>query len=480
MAVARLKFLDKEEEEIVHSQSLKCLDDLGVAIHSPSVLKMLGDNGADIDYQKSIAKIPEEMINEAIKKAPKNIRLGARDPKRDLLLPVEACPYISTGGVTATMHDFETGLERDATRKDLADFARLTDYLDPIDAFWPIVTVKDVPPNAHMVHELWVSLQNTTKHILGSLGSATLGVPDAKRQIAIGELVSGSVEEMKKRPPFSILSCIIAPLTFEKGAVEAQVEYAKSGIPVISMSMSLGGMTSPVTVAGTILNANSENLASLVITQFAEEGAPHIYSAESTLVNMKTGFIDYLGVEYPLISSALGQMATRYGLPKMTGCMGIDAEKVGNPTQFGETAANIMTTMSGTDLCSGAGGIDNDRSCALEQVVVDAYLWEDFRAFMRKFEINEKTFALDVTREIGHGNTFLKHPHTAKNFRNEIYFRKERMEIYGATLSDIMVSDAKKVVKKALSEHRVEPLDEEIIDRGDKIIKDYEKELGYS
>jgi len=52
------------------------------------------------------------------------------------------------------------------------------------------------------------------------------------------------------------------------------------------------------------------------------------------------------------------------------------------------------------------------------------------------------------------------------------------MEIYGATLSDIMVSDAKKVVKKALSEHRVEPLDKEIVDRGDRIIRDYEKELG--
>ncbi|HDP96395.1 MAG TPA: hypothetical protein ENN25_01720 [Euryarchaeota archaeon] len=477
MAVARLKFLSKDEEEIVHAQSLKCLDDLGVAIQSPSVLKMLDDNGANIDSKKGIAKIPEDMVNEAIKKAPKSIRLGARDPKRDLLLPVESHPYISTGGVTVAMLDLETGQERDATRKDLADFARLTDYLDPIDAFWPIVTVKDVPANAHMVHELWVSLQNTTKHILGSLGSATLGVPDAKRQIAIGELVSGGVEEMKKRPPFSILSCIIAPLTFERGSVEAQIEYAKAGIPVISMSMSLGGMSSPVTVAGTILNANSENLASLVITQFARAGAPHIYSAESTLVNMKTGFIDYLGAEYTLISSALGQMATRYGLPKMTGCMGIDAEKIGNPTQFGETAANVMTTMSGTDLCSGAGGIDNDRACALEQVVVDAYLWEDFRAFMRKFEINEKTFALDVIREVGHGNTFLSHPHTARNFRNEIYFRKEKMELYGATRSDIMVPDARDVVKKALSEHRVDPLDKDIIERGDKIIGDYEKEL---
>jgi len=477
LAVARLKFLDKDEENLVHEQSLKCLNELGVAIHSPSVLKMLEDNGADIDHKKSVAKIPEEMVNEALKKAPRSIRLGARDPKRDLQLPVESYPYISTGGVTVNMHDFETGEERDATRKDLADFAKVADSLDPIDAFWPIVTVKDVPPNAHMVHELWVSLQNTTKHILGSLGSATIGVPDAKRQIAIGELISGSREELKKRPPFSILSCIIAPLTFEKGSAEAQVEYARAGVPVISMSMSLGGMSSPVTVAGTILNANSENLASLVITQTAAPGAPHIYSAESTIINMKTGFIDYLAVEYPLISSAVGQMAMRYGLPKMTGCMGVDAESIGNPTQFGEMAASVMTTMSGTDLCSGAGGVDNDRSCALEQVVVDAYIWEDFRAFMRQFEISEKTFAFNVMKEVGHGNTFLTHPHTVKNFKNEIFFRNKRMDLYGATLSNKMVADAKVVVKKALKEHWVEPIDKDIVRKGDQIIKEYEKEF---
>jgi len=475
MAVARLKFLDKSEEDLVHSLSLKNLRETGVKIHSQSVLKMLLDAGADVDLKTEIAKIPEEMVNEALRKAPKSFVIGARDPKKDIRLPAESYPYVSLGGVTAWIEDYETKKRRDATRKDLATIARLGDALNPVDAIWPLVTVRDVPPHTGFAYELWTCLQNTVKPIHGSAGSGTIGVEDARVQIKLGALVAGGTEQLKKKPTFTVLSCTIAPLSFEKGSVEAQCEYAKAGIPVISMSMSLGGSTCPVTLAGTIVNANTENLASLVVTQTASPGAPHIYSSESTLVDMRTGFISYRGVETPLIYAACGQMAARYGLPKMTGIVGIDPPTTGNTAPFGETAAFLLTTMNGTDLCSGIGGLDEDAGCSLEQMVIDAYLWDDFRMYMRRFEISEKAAALDIVREVGHGNTFFTHPHTLKNFKSQMYFRDKKMEIYGATMTTKMRDEAHKEVVKILKEHTVEPLDKDIVREGNEILKEYEK-----
>jgi trimethylamine--corrinoid protein Co-methyltransferase len=475
MAVLGLKFLDKGEEELVHSQSLECLDKIGVLVHSNSVLKMLADAGVNVDFEKKIAKIPESVVIEAIKKAPKSVTLGARDARRDLKLPVTRYPFVSTGGVTLFMTDLESGERRKASRKDLADFARLSDALDPIDAFWPIVTTSDVPPHAQFVHELWTSFQNTTKHILGSAGSGTLGVADARTQIALGRLVAGGTNELKKRPPFSVLSCSIAPLSFETGVVEAQVEYARAGVPIISMSMCMGGMTGPVTVAGTIVISNAENLASLVITQAAAPGAPQIYSSEATLANISTGYIGYRGVEAPIIFAATGQMARRYGLPKMTGVVGVDAEKPGVLIPFGELASLMLSTMSGTDLCSGIGGLDLDGGCSLEQVVIDAQQWEEFRAFMRDFKVTKETIALDVVKEVGQGNTFLNHPHTVRNFRGQMYLRSKKSELYGATMSDRMVADAKETVRKLLREHTAEPLDKKVLAEGNRIVGDYEK-----
>ena len=475
MAVARLKFLDKNEEDLVHAQSLKSLETIGVKIHSESVLKMLKNAGANVDMKTQIAKIPESMVNDAVSKAPKNFTIGSRDGKKDIKLPTETWPYVSLGGVTAWLEDYKTKKHKDATRADLAQIVKVGDAMSSIDAIWPLVTVRDVPPHAGFVNELWTSLQNTTKPIHGSAGSGTIGVPDAKVQISLGALIAGGMEQLKKKPTFTVLSCIIAPLSFEKGCVEAQVEYAKAGIPVISMSMCLGGSTCPATIAGTVVNANTENLASLVITQTAAPGAPHIYSSESTLVNPKTAFIDYNSPETPLIYAACGQMAARYRLPKMTGILGIDPLTTGNPAPFGENSACVMTTLNGTDLCSGAGGLAKDAGCSMEQIVIDASIWEDYRMFMRKFEFSEKTIALDIVKEVGHGNNFLSNKHTMMNFRKELYFRDPKMDIYGATMTTKMREDAHKVVLKILKEHHVEPLDKDILKQGNEIVKNYEK-----
>jgi trimethylamine--corrinoid protein Co-methyltransferase len=476
MAVARLKFLSKGEEDLVHAQCIKSLETIGVKIHSDSVLKMLKDAGANVDMKGQIAKIPESLVNESIKKAPKSFVIASRDGKKDIKLPTETWPYVSLAGVTAWIEDYKTKKHLEATREDLARLVKIGDAMDPVDAIWPLVTVRDVPPHAGFANELWTSFQNTTKPIHGSAGSGTVGVPDAKVQISLGALIAGGADKLKKRPTFTVLSCIIAPLSFEKGCVEAQVEYAKAGVPVISMSMSLGGSTCPATIAGTIVNANTENLASLVITQTACAGAPHIYSSESTLVDPRTGFINYNAPETPLIYAACGQMAARYGLPKMTGVLGVDPPTTGNPTTFGETAAFLMTTLNGTDLCSGVGGLMKDAGCSAEQIICDASIWEDYRQFIRKFEISEKTAALDIVKEVGHGNNFLSNIHTARNFKKEQYFRdQKKMDIFGATRSTEMREEAHKIVEKILKEHEVPKLDKDILAKGNDILRNYEK-----
>jgi trimethylamine--corrinoid protein Co-methyltransferase len=161
LAVARLRFLD--EEDFVHEQSLKCLKDIGVLVRSHKVLKTLGDAGASVDMKSGIAKIPERMITEAVKRAPRSIRLCARDPKHDMQIPVESSPHIGTTGLGIYMRDIDTGQKRPSTKKDVADIVRLGDAMDPVSYLWTTLTATDVPQEAHGIHELWTAFQNTTK-----------------------------------------------------------------------------------------------------------------------------------------------------------------------------------------------------------------------------------------------------------------------------------------------------------------------------
>jgi trimethylamine--corrinoid protein Co-methyltransferase len=473
LAKVCLKFLDKDEEDLVHVQSLLVLREIGVMVHSEPVLKMLGKAGAQIDAKKMIAKLPEDMVMSAISKAPKHFTLCAREPKNDVVLPSAKYPYICTNGLSVYMTDLETGKKRPTTRKDLADFAKLADHLEAVSYFWPEVTAGDVPEEAHNLHELWVSLLAGSKHVQGD----SVDGEDAKRQIALASLIAGGDDELRKRPIFSCTCCPIAPLSFEKGSVEGQVEFAKAGVPVSSMSMSMSGMSSPVTIAGTIVNANVENLASIVITQTANPGAPHVYASESTPIDMNTGGINYLANESPIISAGSAQMAKRYGMPCMVGQWGVDGDEPGMMKSFNELATVALTMISGTDCCSGMGGLNSALGASLEQMVIDAYLWEGFRPVMRDMSVTKETIAFDVMKAVGHGGTFLTHPHTAKYFKKELYFPDRSKLGWEATLSTKMVADAKKVVKKALKEHIVPPVDKDIVRQGDELIKKFEKSL---
>ncbi len=473
MAVGRFVFLSKDEMDLVHSQSIECLREIGVHVPSRPILKTLKDAGAAVDDSKMVARIPEAMVTEALKRAPRSFKMCARDPKNDLTVPVSGPPYAATTGLGVYIRDMDTGEKRPSTRRDIADFIRLADALKGVDFVWTTLTATEVNQASHSLHELWTAMQNTTKHVNGV---SILSAEDAKAQVELASLVAGGKDALKKRPLFSVICCSIAPLSYETGIVEGMVELSKAGIPVMSMSMSLSGGSAPVTMAGTICNANTENLASLVMTQFSAPGAPHIYCSSSAPINMRTGSINYMTVEQALIAASLGQMSRRYSLPSMVGDWGVnDTDQPGVPHSFTETMGLCLSTMGNSDLVSGIGGLDAVKGASFDQAVIESALWESVRHFMRKYTVSKETIALDVVKQVGYGNTFISHPHTARNFKSELIFKDHTHAAWEATMSRAMVPEAKEIARRLLSEHRVPAIDNDVVSKGDAIIAQFER-----
>ena len=473
MAVARMRFLDRGEEDLIHRKSIECLETIGVKIKSAKVLKMLEGAGAKVDHKSQIAKIPEALVKEAIGSVPKEITLYGRNPKNDMRMPVASWPHMGTNGLGTFIPDIDTGKNRDSTVKDIADCVKLADALDGVSYVQTSLTATEAPHLTHGLHELWTAFQNTSKHVHGV---EIFDAEDAKKQIELGALIAGGRDILRKKPCFSVIHCSIAPQMFERDAVEAMVEFAKAGVGVTTMTMSLSGGTAPVTVAGTIVNGNSENLASAVICQTASKGARSIYCSSSAPINMATGMIHYESANQALIQTGLAQMAKRYGLVCMVGDWGLnDSDSPGLPHTFSENLGIAISTMAGTDMCCGIGTLDNAKGMSLEQIVIDTYLWENVRKQMTTFEITDDTVALDVFRQVGHGNTFLSNIHTARNFKREIIQRDPTKRWVEATMSRAMVPEARKIAKRLLREHEVERLDMSTVKEGYKIISDYEK-----
>lgn len=475
MAVARISVLSKDDIDKVHEKTLRILEDPGVMIRSERALKVLEQGGADVDMKGMRASIPEDLVKETVRSMPKTVKLCARNPKQDMTAPKTGYPYMATNGTAVYMTDIGTGERRTTTGRDLRDFMVLCDVMEPLDYVWPIVTAHDEPYRTHALSELAICLMNTTKHVQGEAVSAE----EARGEVHAAAAIAGGLDALAKRPLFSVIQCPICPLEFEKGSVEAVMEFAKAGIPVVSMSMALCGLTSPVTLASTIAIVNAENLASFAISQMTKKGAPVVYSSESTSPNMMTGEIHYGAVEETIIAAAAAQMAKQYGAATMVGGFGagLGGESPGIYLDPAELVFTTMTSMALTDFASGIGGLDQAKGASLEQVVIDCDLWEQVRELRKDVGFDDDRFALELVRTVGPGGNFLKNPHTARNLRKELFMPpKDKAAIYSMYRLNNdrkeAVSRARERVKSVLGTHRPDEVDgdakkeiEKILDR---------------
>jgi trimethylamine--corrinoid protein Co-methyltransferase len=239
--------------------------------------------------------------------------------------------------------------------------------------------------------------------------------------------------------------------------------------------MPSGGMSAPVTVAGMILTANAENLASLVITQAAAPGAPHIFRTESAPMNMVDGSFNYDAPEFGLIFCGAAQMTKRYQLPSFNGDFtGFQLSSDRRETLFSRFITYCACS-SQVDIVAGLGGMDDAKGVCFKQLIVDAYTWECCREYLKPVDITDEKLGLDALRDVGPRGNFLTHSHTKKYLRKELIQVDKDKSAFLEMEKEEQTEKAGEIVTEILEEHKVTPLGESIVRRGDEIIEAYEQ-----
>ena len=452
MAKGKLDFLSKDEIERIHSTSLKVLAEVGVLVYSDAVSKMLIDSGASFSEDGKRILIPENVVKKAVSTAPRSITLAGRNGVPDMKLPSPNRMYVSNGGEGIYIRDLLTGTTRPTTTEDFRDFTVLIESLPQIDFLWGMVGALDQPPNLKNLIEIRTGFAYTSKHIQGG----AMDAKEAIEAIRVASVFTDGVEGLAKKRGMSSVCCPISPLTFEDGLAEAQVEFAKAGVPVVAMSAAVAGLTSPVTIAGTLTQVNAENLASLVITQTAQKGAPWIYSSDSCPGDLKTGSIDYGALEANLMRAGAGQMGRHYGLPVM--CAGIGLENLSLELSTVRDGLPYMMVMAlvQSDLGSGFGGLDQAAGASFEQMIVDAWVWDHAREFIREFDADNGAIGFDLIKEAGVDGNFLGKRHTMTRFKKESIATSKPDAVFygrqGRSEKGALLKKAKKEAERILRE----------------------------
>jgi trimethylamine--corrinoid protein Co-methyltransferase len=472
----RLEVLSKDEIEEIHARSLRILERVGILVEHEEALKLLKDIGAEVDFNKRIAKIPEHLVNEALKRTPHIVRIYYRDGKK----------YIELGGWNTYFSgvpgpylyiDWKTGEIRNLLSRDLADWAKIIDALSNIHMASYLVPA-DVPEIITDRWEVYVLVKNTSKPITASAYTLD-GVPDVAKLMAaiIGE------ENVSKKPFLLHPICNASPLKWDKRITQIIMDCARYKIPVRLTPMPSAGGTSPVTLAGTLLQANTEVLSGIVISQFTKPGAPIVYAGSPIILEQRSAIPCPGYIEVALMAAAFSQLAKFYRLPYGYSTLMTSDAKIPDQQAALESAFHaLVATLSGVNIVLGAGGLLYALGVSPVKLVIDDDIAGSALRFAKGIHIDVETLADWLIEEVGPGGHFLKYKHTREWARKEYYIPKllDKFSVHawkekGSKMLGVV---AKEYVEKILREHVVEPLPPDIEKELDKTMLEIAKKYG--
>jgi trimethylamine--corrinoid protein Co-methyltransferase len=232
---------------------------------------------------------------------------------------------------------------------------------------------------------------------------------------------SGGEDELREKP--SVMG-IVTPVTPLEIAImnEGIVDAIEAGVPILYSPGPLMGATGPVTVAGTLALTTTEVLFGVVLTQLIKPGAPVILKPDTNVFDMRTMQCTYGSPEQDLGRVAVTQLAQFYDLPIYSQGGGVEAKAPDAEAASEAMMGMLLSGLAGITLTQSLGTLSWGLYGSREMVVICDELVNMVKRVLDGITITDETLALDVIREVGPGGSFLTHDHTARLFRQELYF----------------------------------------------------------
>jgi len=467
--LTQAQFLSSEEQQIIHEESIRILEEVGALFHSKKALGILAKNGAKVDHESGIARIPAEMVNQALQTAPKSFICGARAPERDFALPSTYSGYaLDNGGVFT--RDFETGERREANAQDHYEFLRVFDEMKLATMVWG--TSVQTPEPYKTVRTILTSYMHSSLHVQDELGDPA-EVPFIIEGL---EAILGSADAVRERKLFSVVYCTLAPLAHEGHMCDAYLDLIEYEQPICIFPMPAAGSTGPASVFSNIALGNAEALSSLVLFQMARPGCPLIFGDASGSTNFYTGGFLEGSPEMVLQTAARGEMARFYSLPnEQAGCL-TDAKEHGAQAIMEKMATTLPLVMNGVDLVQGPGALETSNMMTLEQIVVDDEIACYCKRIRDGIDVSAaKNYFHDI-KEVKPGGHFLVQMNTVKACRSAEFmaptlcdrFPYEKWDRIGRP---DMYDKAKERVEEILASPQKNPLPDEVIGKLEDIMR---------
>jgi trimethylamine--corrinoid protein Co-methyltransferase len=420
----KLQVINDDQMRHIHMATLEVLERTGVKMTHPRGLELLDGAGARVEGDR--VRIPAWMVEDAIRKAPSRVILGNRNAERAVFLEEDKSWF----GPSLDCIDYLDPMTNERSRF-TSEHCRITATLaDALPNFhWSMIIgmADDQPPDIADRVIVRQALTYCEKPLVFCCKDT-----NSERDIyEMALLICGGKENFEKAPTIVQYSEPISPLEYYDPAVDKMLFTVERGIPLINFPAPQTCGSAPATFAGTIVQGSAESLSGLVLAQTARPGAPFIYGAFTTIMDMQTSVFSYGAPEMSLMVAAMAQMAQYYRLPFFGTAGSTDAK-------FCDAQAAAEATLQCLSSAAVGSGLVHDCSSWMDHgslvspafmVLVNEIL-HNVNQYMQGLPVTDETLAIDLIDRVGPGGHYLQEAHTMDHFREVRYSTLFERSVY--------------------------------------------------
>ena len=419
--IPNMELLGDEALAIIEENAETILEEIGVAfVENPGALERWRQAGADVQGER--VRIPRGLARQLCATAPARFTQHARNPERNVeiggnslvLAPVYGPPFV---------RDLDGG-RRYATMEDFRKFVKLG-YMSK----WvhhsggTLCEPTDVAVNKRHLDMLHAHMTLSDKPFMGSVTEPVR----ARDSVEMCEILFGR-DFVAENAVMTSLININSPLTFDATMMGALEVYAAANQACIISPFIVGGAMAPVSVMGTLTQVLAEVLAGVAYSQLIRPGAPVIFGAFVTSIDMNSGAPTFGTPEASQILYGAGQLARRLGLPFRSGG-GLCGSKLPDAQAAYETANTLNAALMGgvNFMLHACGWLEGGLVASFEKFVMDADQLGALHKMAAGVASDEAAQAMDAIREVGPGGHYLGCAHTQAHFR-DAFWRTELLD----------------------------------------------------
>ena len=413
--IPNFEILTAEALDIIETNAETVLAEIGVNfVNNPAALERWREAGAEIEGER--VRIPRGLARRLCATAPQSYTQHARNPERNVVIggntlvcaPVYGPPFV---------RDLEGG-RRYATMEDFRKFVKLG-YMSK----WlhhsggTVCEPTDVPVNKRHLDMLHAHMTLSDKPFMGSVTEPSR----AQDSVDMCGILFGK-DFVQQNTVMTSLININSPMTFDDVMMGAMEIYARNNQACIISPFIVGGAMAPVTVAGTLTQVLAEVLAGIAYSQLVQPGAPVIFGAFVTSIDMNSGAPTFGTPEASQILYGAGQLARRLNLPFRSGG-GLCASKLPDAQAAYETAHTHNAALLGgvNFMLHSCGWLEGGLVSSFEKFVLDADQLGVLHKIAEGVPVDETGQAMDAIAEVGPGGHYLGCAHTQANFKTAFW-----------------------------------------------------------